>query len=181
MSLRNETPQETLRRLQGHEHAVVTPVSRDTAKTPHEKRHWRPDRGESRSTLRLVVTSLLGIGALLFGGVAAVQAAEMGIYGKAVTAEVLSVEAINEGTNRIYVQYPVDGVAQRSTIDERGNVSQPGQPMEVVYDIRDVTQVAEAPTAVDYVMITAFVGLGLFWIISAARGFRQRRGSQRLT
>jgi hypothetical protein len=50
--------------------------------------------------------------------------------------------------------------------------------MDVVYDTRDVTQVAEAPTAVDYGVIAAFVGLGLYWIISAVRGFRQRRASQ---
>ena len=177
MSSRIETPEETLQRLQSHENAVVTPVSGKTVDTPHERQRWGRSRGRPRSVLRLVVTALLGIAALFFGGVGAVAAAEMAIFGEVVTAEVVSVEPIDDGTNRILVEYPVDGVANRSTMDEKGNVPQPGESMDVVYDTRDVTQVAEAPTATAYAVIAAFIGLGLYWIVSAVRGFRQRRAS----
>lgn len=47
--------------------------------------------------------------------------------------------------------------------------------MEVVYDTRDVAQVAEAPTGLAYGLVAGCVGLGLYWIVSAGWGFRQRR------
>jgi hypothetical protein len=175
MSTRIETPQETLERLQRGEGAVVTPVTGGVAEAPDEKRPGRRSRGRPRSVLRLVVTAVIGIAALLFGLTGVYAAAEMKLYGQEVTADVVRVEPIDGGHNRIYIEYPVDGAAQRSTIDERGNAPQPGESMEVVYDTRDVGQVAEAPTGLAYTLIAAFVGLGLYWIVSAVRGFRQRR------
>ena len=174
MSTRIETPQETLERLQRGEGAVVTPVTSPTVAVGEERR-WRRSRGRPRSVLRLVVTAVFGIAALLFGLAAAAGAVEMAVYGQEVTAAVLRVEPIDGGHNRIYVEYPVDGVAQSGTIDERGNAPQPGESMKVVYDTRDVTQVAEAPTGLAYGLIAVLVGLGLYWIVSAVRGFRQRR------
>lgn len=177
MELRTETPQETLRRLQADANAVVTPVLKDSEPSPEDRR--RP-RGtiRRRSVLRLVVTALFGLGALLVGGAAAVAVAEMAIFGEAVPAEVVSVTATAEGTNQMVVEYPVDGVAHRGIIDEKRNVPQPGQSLRVVYDTRDVSQVAEAPTGVDFAVLAALLGFGLYCTISAARGFYLRRGSQ---
>ncbi len=175
MSTRIETPQETLERLQRGESAVVTPVTSQTVGVADVKRRWRRSRGGSRSALRLVVTAVIGIAALLFGLVAFAAAVEMKVFGQEVTAEVLQVEPLDGGHNRISIEYPVDGVAHSGTIDERGNAPQPGESMDVVFDTRDVTDVAEAPDALDYGVIAAFVGLGVYWIVSAGRGFRQRR------
>lgn len=178
MSLRIETPEETLRRLQSHENAVVRPAAKGTAELPPEQRRVGWSRGGSRSTVRLVITALLGIAALVFGGAAAGGAVEMAIYGEEVTAEILRVEPTGEGGNRMYVEFPVDGVAHQATMDERGNVPQPGESMDVIYDTRDVDQVTEAPPALAYWLIAGLIVLGGYWIISAVRGFRQRRRTQ---
>jgi len=175
MSTRIETPQETLERLQRGESAVVTPVTSQTVGVADVNRRRRRIRGSPRSVLRLVVTAVIGIAVLLFGLTGAFALAEMTFFGQEVTAEVLRVEPIDGGHNRIYIEYPVDGAARSGTIDERGNAPQPGEAMEVVYDTRDVAQVAEAPTGLAYGLVAGCVGLGLYWIVSAGWGFRQRR------
>jgi hypothetical protein len=169
-----ETPQETLDRLNAQQGTEVTIQPTHPSSGKGLLRRGRNTR-DPHPRIRLLLTVLVGVAALVFSAPALVNTWEMSRYGELVSAEVLSVDHHSRGGSAVDVAYQVDGTAFYGHVYDHWGAPDPGESTDIVVDERDPTHITDAPLAVSFILSGLGVGFGAWLLLWAVRDVYRRR------